>query len=479
MNGKLRSLIYQHPHCAVVLAITLLLGLHYSVSTMERPEKDALRYMDYAYNLASHQTFGLSCDQLNRPVLPGNANAPLYPAVLALNVMIDPALKSNFACFIRASGLRDDCVVGSHRQAQTSTIAEDQCHYHYRPVMAVQYGFAGASLLLVWLLTRALFNNNRIAWLAMLAAFSAGLLTEFAGMLLTETLVMVLFLLFQYRLVVLLQQPNTINAVFMAVVLALLTLTRPEYLYLSVFTLLLIGCLVARSALAITRRQLFIALLSFSCTLAPWSARNHYHFGSAELVKGNYAEIILAQRLAYNHMTVQEWLGSFVYWIPDFGDSLAKRIFPESWYWRHQDRPGAFREIAAEKITESIANGKHATVTELLQSEVFSQPLTHALVTLPLAWRGALIGYYWGIIGFIGYCCLLWQTSRRQQWTLWIISLPGWFLVIFHAAISINVPRYNLPLIGLYALGWGWILQTLLDRWQALSPAQAITDTSP
>lgn len=449
------------------LAISLTLLLHYSVATMETPEEDALRYMDYAYSMAHQHTFGLSCGQLQHSVAPGNANAPLYPALLAVNSLIDPALKDNFACFIQATGRRGDCVMGTGLSPDPpTTAAAAQCPYHYRPVMAMQYAFAGISLLLVWLLASQILHSNRSAWLAMAAAYCAGLLTEFAGMLLTESLVIALFLLFQYRLLRWLQQPSRCRAAITGITLALLTLTRPEYWYLSIMSLALLWGAAWWRQTSLTTKQTLVATVMFFCLLSPWAARNHYHFGSAALTQGNYAEIILAQRLAYNEMTATEWLGAFVYWIPDFGDSLAKRMFPESWYWRHRDQPDAFRYLAIEQIASAVDNNQQG-ITAMLREEVFSQPLRHALVTLPLSWRGALIGDYWGLVGLFAYLCLLRQSLRAQQWWLAAISLPAWLLVFFHAAISINVPRYNLPLIGLYALGWGWLLQGLWQRWQA------------
>jgi len=452
---------------ALVIFIGLVLSIHYSVTEFESPKKDALRYVDYAYTLSSHGTFGLSCNRSGSQPCPGNANSPLYPAILALVSLADHQLQGDFGCLVKANGVRPDCIIGLDKKVDEVDSTAGQCKYHYSSIIILQYLFAGCSLLVIWLLANHILASRSQAWLALVAALLSGILTKYAGRLLTENLLILLFLLFQYNLICLWRRQTFFLFGVFGVLLALMTLTRPEYLYLAVILFAAVFMIAAITKNKRIATQGIAASLIFICLLAPWAVRNHHHFGSPALTGGNYGEIILSHRAAYNQMGVRQWLGSFIYWLPDFGDSMAKRVLPEAWYWQHIDeRDGSFQDIAETKISYVLGadDGGSKGVGYLLRTEVLDHPLKHGLVSIPLIWRGAFIAKYWGIIGAFAYFLLLARCIKNRHWLLAVVSLPAWFLVVFHAAISVNVPRYNLMLVGVYSLAWAWMLQHLYFR---------------
>ena len=450
---------------AAGLTISLILSLHYTVTDFEQPKKDALRYVDYAYVLANYHTFGLSCGEIGSQPCPSNANAPLYPALLALAALGDQQLLASFSCLIKANGIRPDCVIGTDIKADTPDPAAEQCPRNYQTIIATQYLIAGLSLWVIWLLANKILASPSQAWLALLAALLSGILTKYAGRLLTENLLLLLFLLLQYNLISLWHKQTFIKCGLTGLLLGLLTLTRPEYLYIAtvLFGIALTIAGVVKSR--VLASQGLVACIIFICVLAPWSARNIEHFNSPTLTGGNYGEIILSQRVVLNQMDLREWLGAFVYWIPDFGDSLAKRVLPESWYGRHlRTHPDSFRKRSDIMIAQAVKPAESSGMEYLLREEVLAHPIKHLMVTIPLTWRGVFIAKYWGIIGALAYLALLIRCIRNRDWLLVVASVPAWLVVIFHAAISVNVPRYNLVLIGLYALAWASILSPIYDQ---------------
>ena len=201
-------------------------------------------------------------------------------------------------------------------------------------------------------------------------------------------------------------------------------------------------------------------LVTCSLVVSPWLIRNKAEFDSWSLSAGNYGEIILAHRIAYNDMDIKHWVAAFVYFLPDFGDSLTKRVFPETWYWRElDDRSDSYQERANQLVSEAVQESR--TTGQMIRQDMLGNFATHIATTIPLSWRGVFIAKYWGLIAFFAYLVLQYRELRTGRWTLLLIAMPAWLLVGLHAAISINIPRYNLPLIGIYALSLSWMLERI------------------
>ena len=50
---------------------------------------------------------------------------------------------------------------------------------------------------------------------------------------------------------------------------------------------------------------------------------------------------------------------------------------------------------------------------------------------------------------------VLWRTSRRGEWTYFILCLSPFFMLAFHAAVSVSITRYSIPLIPVLSLAMG------------------------
>ncbi|GAB3439807.1 hypothetical protein [Insolitispirillum peregrinum] len=226
----------------------------------------------------------------------------------------------------------------------------------------------------------------------------------------------------------------------------------------------LLPVLLAGAALAI----------GYGVVIAPWLWRNHQLFGLTAIT-GPYGGYILAQRVAYNAMSAREWLASLLFWLPDFGDSLARLFFPADllarldWY-----SPDAYyvlgngawmREMLAQ------AGSKDALQGWVLREKVFADLPAHLAVTISLALRGLWVSKYFGLIGVVFWLPSLVRAVRRQQ-GLWLaFCAPAIVLLGLQAFVSVSIPRYNLLVIPCMAiaaapllLAWGQGLSRTMCR---------------
>jgi hypothetical protein len=420
--------------------------------------------VDYAYHLNTHNTFGLGCGDYSQAPAPGNANVPLYPLLLAGAASFDNNLNQNYYCALQSQGVRGDCLIGTNQEPDQTMPREPDCPTeNFTAVSIVNHILLFVSLVFLYLISARLFPHPVLPWLTVLAAFGSGIFTDYSTRILTENLLLSLFLAMQYALLSYFRKPGFAAIATVGVLLALLTLTRPEYPYLA------LAAVVIFAAIALWRKQVRLMLhglilgLAFILTISPWLVRNQQHFDSWAISAGNYGEITLAYRVAYNHMDARHWLASFVYFLPDFGDSLTQRAFSEEWYWREIDaRPGSYQDITNEMLTATVSG--QLSLNDLLQHHVLADLPKHLATTIPLSWRGVFIAKYWGLIAFFTYLVFQYQQLRRGRLELAIIALPCWLLVGLHAGISINIPRYNLPLFGIYAISLGWLLAKIWNR---------------
>ena len=412
-----------------------------------RPTLDALRYVDYALNIHDHGVFGLSgADRANVPQ-PGNANSPLYPALLAFAIGLDPELRHSLNCALTMPG--------------------QNCPNELRTIVALQLLISIATACLVWLAATHLFARRGLAWIAALLVLASTKTVFFANHLLTEILVLLFFSALLCSLIRAVQTHRRRWWAGVGFVLGALTLTRPEYLYVAIVLALLgLGAALAGRTTK-PRSALAAGVFAFAIVVAPWLARNAHHFGTAS-VTGGYADIILAYRCAYNDMTLQEWGASFIYWLPGYGEVLAGRLLPESSYSRlGTDADDLLFTGGREIFNRGLAavDGQRERLAGyLIKTEILGRPLQHAFASIPLAWRGVLAGKYLAIPGLPCLAVLLIIALRRRNWVILVAVLPAAFLVALYAAVSASVPRYNVHLIFYYGIAVSWMVCSLIER---------------
>ncbi len=375
---------------------------------------------------------------------PGAYTAPLYPAMVAGVALIDPALARNAACV---------------RAATADGIAA--CPASLGLLLPLQVALACVTLVLVWRSTLAIGGGLVAAWTALLAA---GLGTTeyavYARTAMTEALSLPLAALAGLLLVLLVQRPRWPAAIGLGVTLGLLTLTRPEYLYLAA------GLGVVGLAAAIRWRRfglrLMAAVLIGALVIAPWSIRNERLFGTAAPTYG-YAGFILVQRMAYEAMTKREWVASFLYALPGFGPAAARMAMPDAvgrlgW----EERPDTFYMVGNTTMQAELkaaAPDPADQVGYLIHRYVLGDPVRFIAVTIAMAWKALWVRKYFSLVAVPCFAFLVWQAVRRRDLRKLAFVLPPLFILGLHAATTVSTPRYSLMMIPAYAAAVGLLVE--------------------
>jgi len=423
-------------HLALFLLVAsgLQIASQYVFQSWNEPRYDAVRYLNYAINLHEHQVFGLSKPNDAGKPDAGRGNMPLYPAFLAVVFRVDSTPTEELRCFLHQDGR--------------------VCENDFGAVRIAQGALAVAALFCIWLCGRAITGGYVGAWISALAAVVSGQLGYYANSLLTENLSIFLCALLTLMLC---RAGSGCTRWYLGVGLCvgLLVLTRPEFMYLAyaVGGLGIGWSLLMRSVLS--WRQGLLIILVVALFVTPWLVRNRIVFGDTSLTDA-YAGVTLSQRVAYNRMGMDELACGFVYWFPDFGDSLAKDFFPAEAYEKLNFGPSSYANDGIALYGQLIAtsNSDAEVLKTLITEEVLKHPFKHLFVTLLLAWRGVFVAKLWGVAGCATFAYFV--ARRFPGWrSLALASAPAWFMLIFYAAISVSIPRYSVCFIPVFSLALG------------------------
>jgi 4-amino-4-deoxy-L-arabinose transferase-like glycosyltransferase len=379
--------------------------------------------------------------------------APLYPALLAAAAWAEPGLRSGM-----------DCLVA--RQAQGSG-----CPAEAATVRGVQFAALVLVLWLVWWMGGAA-GGPVCGWLSLGVAFGAvPLLLRSVNYLMTEMIALALCVgAMAAGVRAVLGGRRTRWAGLAGACLGLAVLTRPGFLYLVPAA--------AVAALLLGRRPARAPVLAFAVCAAlvvgPWICRNAAVLGRLALTHG-YDSHTLVQRIAFDTMTKREYAVSFLCWLPDgneMGAGLLGRGACDRFGWdEHQNSFYALGLRHMLPQTLAAAGGYDHHLGYLIRTYILASPLRFAMVSLPLALRGAYVAHWWGVV-LLGLALLWTARAIRGSWpaaeggreVFLAIALPAWFMLAFNAAVAVNQPRYNLMLIPAYAIAGGLTLRGLAGR---------------
>lgn len=455
MTGLPSTLTLPRRALAVHLVLASLLGalalfvLVAAQSPADAPVSDARVYARLALGVHEFGVFGRYRDATHAPT-PAMDVAPLYPWFVAQLMRAD-------------DGLRDTlkCVLDKHADRGRP------CPHAYYSLVHTQTALLVLTLTLLWATAYVWSARPLCAWAAWLAALGAGIVPEFAPVILTEALTLPLGGLFTLALALYIKRHGTAWPLLVAgFALGLLALTRPSFWYL------LLACIaLALLRMTVPRWRRGGAALLLMCATGvlvtlPWLVRNQIEFNRPALSGGDYGGRSLTQRLAYNDMRWDEFGAAFVYWLPDFGDSLARRYLPPASFARlGWDEPQSFYRQGVARMRADMRRGVvKSDVGTLLRNEVLSHPVSHARSTVALAWRGIFIGKSWGLVAWLCAALALWRGWRARQADFLWLCLPALFLCLFQAAVSVSIPRYNLLFLPPLALAMGMQLERISLR---------------
>ncbi len=252
----------------------------------------------------------------------------------------------------------------------------------------------------------------------------------------------------------------------LAVLLGLTALTRPGFLYLLPFCVLL-ACLHAGRRWP-GRRDAAAMALGGAAVLAPWILRNRLVLGRAALTYG-YDSHTLVQRIAFNTMSWREYGLAYLCWLPD-GTSLGRRWVGagacDRFGWDEQ--PNSFYTLGLRHMLDETlraAGGYDHHLSYLVHTYVLPHLGWHMMVSIPLALRGAYAAHWWGFVLLPVCLWTTWVTLRERGSRYLALALPALFMLAFNASVAVNQVRYNLLLVPAYAVAGASGLRKAGRRW--------------
>ena len=368
--------------------------------------------------------------------------APLYPAFLAAVSRIDGRLRAGMDCLVASRG------------------ADLACSSAAPVARGVQLLEVTGILWMIWWMGCALSGSAAMGWVSLgLALFTTPLLVRSADALMTETLCLSLTTLASVCGVAMVRGAG--GGVFLwalatGAALGSASLTRPAFLYLVIVYALCLGGVAAwrwRAAAGWARLAGFA--LGAAGMIAPWIVRNAVVMGRPALTFG-YDSHTLVQRIAFDTMSWREYGQAYLCWLPN-GTSLGRRLIGpggcDRFLW--DDKPDSFYTLGLRHMldeTLAASGGYEHHLSYLVHTYILRMPVTHALVTVPLALRGAYVSHWWGFALLVPALAWTVWALRGLHGTFLVLALPAWFMLTFNALVAVNQARYNLMLVPVFAV---------------------------
>lgn len=426
---------------AFLLALAVI-GLQVAHKSIRAPERDELVYLSIANDIDVYGVFsdGRFAGGWGGDAEPGRFFAPGYPFFLHLMSRLSPATRAFIAC-----------------NAARESAARETCPKAPFSLFAVQAVLAALGVTCIFAAAHVLSGSLAVAGLTEALALATGEPANYVRTYMTENTAYLGFYVFLAAGVWAVAERRVGAFALAGAALAFATLSRPSYLYL---IYLLTAVMLAAAAIGASRLGFHWRHFGAFCAgavvlLAPWMLRNAVIFGDPALTSG-YGGYILVQRVAYNAMTWTEWGVALIAWLPDFGDSLAQALFPREAYIRlgwHD--PTSFYAVGNGPLmreTLAASGGRSGHLTYLLHHYVLVEPFKHLAVTLPLTLRGMWAGKYLALAGVLLMLPVALEMRQRQRLLPFLVlAVPPVLMAVLHGLISVNVPRYNVPIIAAYA----------------------------
>lgn len=423
---------------------------------------DEFQYLTVSRNLAIHGVFS---DRAVSDAVPPPSSlfTPVAPVLYALLLKADPSLHETVVC-----------------QFANAANPSAHCRIHYslltRGVMAT---LAIIGLWGSWPLARSLGLSTVGAWTVLAVVGASGTHAYFAAHFLTESPLLALFPFF-FLLLVRATDPaqrNTGILLALGIILGLLALTRPSAVYQAYAVILMIPLLRHfRGAVPIGRYGLGALLLvaaAYTVTILPWMLRNLVSLGQFTMSVG-YDTDVLAQRMAYNQMSWDEWWRAWIYWLPDFGDNLAIKLFGEDAVDKLSlVNPAGYHGAgnAPVPLEHRIQpDGSPATLDYLIVSHLLPDLPKHLAVTLVMAWQGLWAGKYITFVALLLSPLALWCMAATGMLRAFLVmAAPALLMVGFHAFVSVSLPRYNLPMLWVSATIAAVLVHTAVQQFSRIA----------
>jgi 4-amino-4-deoxy-L-arabinose transferase-like glycosyltransferase len=398
---------------------------------------DTPEFLLVAHNMAVH---GVASMDVEAPPAPRLGREPAYPALLALLMRQGLVLR----------GFTPDCVLAPGRCPDAM----------FRSAQWLNLGLGLAAAGFTGLAAWTWLSSG---WAGLLAFGYVALNAQafrWRHWLVSDYLALLLVAIGLWLLARALQAPaRTGRWAAAGLALAALILTKAVFLYLLIlFALVGLALAIRRPA---ARAPLLVGVLAAGLPVLLWMLRNHLLAGEFALTDAR-SGIALSTREVFNHMGLTENLAAFVFWTRGLGDGLARQLFaPEIWQPFQLDWPGGYYDVGQHRYApwvEEVQRAQGVTAAEaraLVDRELIRAFLERPfgfLASMPaLFYRGLWIDEFI-VIGLPALAWALWRGLGARDAAALALLAPALFNLVFYAAISLNIPRYQLTALPGIAL---------------------------
>jgi hypothetical protein len=442
------------PRVILALVAFVVLGL----SIVSQPAKqlrdfDQSFYITIAYDLDRHGVFsnGIFDDVDSTAAVPrsGMFFGPAYPLLVLASMKIDPRFAEAVKCSVEADR--------AHRDEAT-------CEAYATPMLIIHAVLLALGVLAVAVAGELIFGARSVLWLAgALATISLAAEAEIFSFIMTESVTFALYSVFALTVVLAWTTARPRYFLLAGGLLGALCLTRLSFLMLFPVVAglsLLHGYRLCNPRRPFTQARVLGLTLAFAAVLGAWAARNAISVGKLALSE-EYGSVTLIERFAYNDMTPREFILAFPYCTPELGDLAFDRTYgTDSMHRFVYHTSGSFFQVGrAHRDALVRAHGRlDPLIGGIILDELGANWWRHLLVSIPLAWCGMWAGWTASLllVPLFGWACV--RALRRSQPLLLLYATPAIAMLGLHAAVANHYTRYNLILIGPFAIGAAWII---------------------
>jgi len=418
---------------------------------------DLDRYGIFSNGIYADTESDTDMDSTTRPPA-GMFFGPVYPMLVYAAMHLDPRFGAAVRCSVAAD--RDD------RDDPT-------CDRYELPMRLLNAVMLAIALVAIASTAELLFPSG-LTFLLSAAAALVAVASEAAifSYIMTEATIFCFYSLFAFSSVQAWKSGRTAHYLLAGVWLGILCLTKPSFLIQFPLALLL-GALAlggsGRKARDVLKPLLAFSI-AFGCFVGVWVTRNAISvdkFGFTE----EYGSVALIERFAYNIMSVREFFQAFPYCTPGLGDlAFDKDGGNDSMhrfvYWTS----GSFFRLGHDRRDKLFDEyGRlDPLISGIARDEMRSNWWRHLLVSIPLAWCGLWAGWIASLflVPLFVWACV--RSLRDRPPVFLFYTLPALVNLALDALIGNQNTRYNLILIGPYAIGTASLVMAWLElgRWR-------------
>jgi hypothetical protein len=438
-------------------------------------------YITIAYDLDRYGTFSngiyadaesdTDMDSTTRPPA-GMFYGPIYPMLVYAAMQLDPRFGAAVRCSVAAD--RDD------RDDPT-------CDRYELPMRLLNAFMLAIAIMVIASAGEFLFPTGLTFLLGAAAALVAvACESVIFSYIMTEATIFCFYSLFAFFSVRAWKSGCTAHYLLAGVWLGLLCLTKPSFLIQFPLALLLGALVLARSG----RKPMDVLkpLLAFSitcgCLVGGWMARNAISVGKLGFTE-EYGSAALIERFAYNTMSVREYFQAFPYCMPGLSElAFDKEGANDSMHRFVYSTSGSFFHLGRDRRNNLLDEyGRiDPLISGIARDEMRSNWWRHLLVSIPLAWCGLWAGWIASLflVPLYVWACL--RALRERPPMFLFYALPALLNLALDGLIGNHSTRYNLILIGPYAIGAASLVTMRLDRgrwwWPFRAPASLSTPSA-